>query len=483
MKKSTLCGIVAFAAIAICATRPSYGRTWYVEKNGMGDFVVIQNAVDAARSGDIIRIGPGRYSDYTVVEGWGPLGYCNMYIWLDGTKSLAFIGAGDEETIIGPDVYASGYTDIGIACDDGNVSISVEHIKIENQNFRGAVFYCESASVASCIVERCYAGMRFDDSVNEVSIVDSMFINGLLTSTNFAISCAAPNVLIEHVEVNSWVAGINLDRPGSLDTLVRDCTFNGGDIGLVGMQYTFLGGGIVENCYFTNLVNYAFVAGDAGTVIFRNNIIEYCPGTGIGFEGCEDFAVYGNIVRQCVPCIFIGEPCGVQSVYDNVFLRDESVAGRYIRTTGYYPFGPYYMDFTNNYWGTTDPAEVSEWIYDGYDDPDVWLYVVFEPMADNPLDVTPNARAYGLLPPYPNPFNPETTIRFRLAEAGDIDLAIYDVKGALVTTLVSGSYAAGPHEVVWRGLDRFGNSMPSGVYLARLVAGDVVQTERLVLVR
>jgi len=43
------------------------------------------------------------------------------------------------------------------------------------------------------------------------------------------------------------------------------------------------------------------------------------------------------------------------------------------------------MDFTNNYWGTTDPEYISQWIYDGNDDSDVGMFVVFEPMADGPV--------------------------------------------------------------------------------------------------
>lgn len=483
MRKLEAIAAISFAVAVLCTASLSHGRTWYVEKNGTADFAIIQDAVDAARSGDVIRIGPGRYTDYTVIEDWGPMGYSNMHVWLDGTKSLTLVGAGGEATVIGPEVYEPGLTDIGIACASGAIDVSIAGIKIENQNYRAATFYCESIRIADCVVKKCHGGLRLDDVIESVAIENCRILDGIVTSVNYAISCAAPVAVLRNVEIESWLAGINLDCPGSTDILVSDCRIVGGGVGLVGMQFTFRGGGTVENCYFSDFQNYAFVAGDAGTVVFRNNTIENCPGTGIGFEGCEDFTVYGNIVRDCVPCIFIGEPCGVQSVYDNIFLRNEDVAGRYIRTTGYFPFGPHYMDFSNNWWGTTDLNEISEWIYDGHDDPDVWLYVVFDPIADSPLDVAPDARGVSLLPPYPNPFNPETTIRFRLEDSSEIDFAIYNVRGVRVTTLASGEYAAGMHQTVWRGKDRYGLNAPSGVYFARLVAGGAVATERLALVK
>lgn len=88
-----------------------------------------------------------------------------------------------------------------------------------------------------------------------------------------------------------------------------------------------------------------------------------------------------------------------------------------------------------------------------------------------------------LLCPAPNPFNPQTELRFQLREASDIALSIYNVKGEHVVRLVAGAYPAGRHSVTWRGVDSRGRKLASGIYLARFVAGDVVQTQRLLLVK
>jgi len=79
---------------------------------------------------------------------------------------------------------------------------------------------------------------------------------------------------------------------------------------------------------------------------------------------------------------------------------------------------------------------------------------------------------------YPNPFNPSTTITFSLAAQGTVTIAIYDVLGRRVTTLASGRYQAGTHEVRWEAA-----GVPSGVYLCRLEGSASAPARRLLLIR
>ena len=79
---------------------------------------------------------------------------------------------------------------------------------------------------------------------------------------------------------------------------------------------------------------------------------------------------------------------------------------------------------------------------------------------------------------YPNPFNPETTIRYALPQAGNVRLAVYDLLGHEVAVLVDGLQPAGRHTV------RFGASdLPSGSYVYRLQAGDKIVTRSMMLVK
>ena len=84
---------------------------------------------------------------------------------------------------------------------------------------------------------------------------------------------------------------------------------------------------------------------------------------------------------------------------------------------------------------------------------------------------------------YPNPFNPGTTIRYALAEAGPVDLAIYDVAGRRVTRLVDEAQAAGAHEIKWNGRDAAGRSCAAGVYFVRLKTPRILDTDRLSLIK
>ena len=80
---------------------------------------------------------------------------------------------------------------------------------------------------------------------------------------------------------------------------------------------------------------------------------------------------------------------------------------------------------------------------------------------------------------YPNPFNPETVIIFTLPQASEISLSIYNVKGQLVETLMSGMQSAGIHEITW---NAEGN--PSGMYFVRLSAeGEQQSVKKVVLTK
>jgi hypothetical protein len=83
----------------------------------------------------------------------------------------------------------------------------------------------------------------------------------------------------------------------------------------------------------------------------------------------------------------------------------------------------------------------------------------------------------------PNPFNPMTTLRFDLPRDGRATLVVYDLRGAPVRALVDAVLPRGSHLADWDGRDDRGRDAPSGIYLARLVAGSAVRTARLCLAR
>ncbi|MEA3288155.1 MAG: choice-of-anchor Q domain-containing protein [Candidatus Marinimicrobia bacterium] len=95
--------------------------------------------------------------------------------------------------------------------------------------------------------------------------------------------------------------------------------------------------------------------------------------------------------------------------------------------------------------------------------------------------VRPNA--FKLISIYPNPFNPSTTVSYELHEATKVHLSIYGITGKLVKTLAVGKQPAGYYDVRWNGLDDSGNHVGTGVYFARLQAGDFGQTIKMLYLK
>jgi hypothetical protein len=79
---------------------------------------------------------------------------------------------------------------------------------------------------------------------------------------------------------------------------------------------------------------------------------------------------------------------------------------------------------------------------------------------------------------YPNPFNPETSIQFNVAEAGNVGLSVYNLKGQKVADLVNSYMENGEYRVVWRAEDQ-----PSGMYLFRLLTKEGSSFGKAVLIK
>ncbi len=120
----------------------------------------------------------------------------------------------------------------------------------------------------------------------------------------------------------------------------------------------------------------------------------------------------------------------------------------------------------------------------------LWMITGETAWAMSPPNTAIEATASGTVPvawslqaPYPNPFNPTTTIRYELAEAASVRLRVYAVSGQFVRELVSAGQQAGAYHVVWDGRDNAGVEVSSGAYLARLEAGDFRAVTRMVLMK
>ena len=87
-------------------------------------------------------------------------------------------------------------------------------------------------------------------------------------------------------------------------------------------------------------------------------------------------------------------------------------------------------------------------------------------------------KEFTLSPTYPNPFNPTTTLSFALPVTSNVLLEVYDINGRLINELIKSNIDAGYHSVIWNA-----DNNTSGVYFVKMVAGDFVNTQKLMLVK
>jgi GH35 family endo-1,4-beta-xylanase len=86
--------------------------------------------------------------------------------------------------------------------------------------------------------------------------------------------------------------------------------------------------------------------------------------------------------------------------------------------------------------------------------------------------------AFALSQNYPNPFNPATSISFQLTASSVVRLTVYDALGRFVATLVEGEQPAGSHTITWNA-----QNFPSGIYVYRIMAGNQVDSKKMLLMK
>jgi len=92
-------------------------------------------------------------------------------------------------------------------------------------------------------------------------------------------------------------------------------------------------------------------------------------------------------------------------------------------------------------------------------------------------------KAFKLAQNYPNPFNPMTLIEFQLPEQCQVRIAIYNMLGQEVRSLVDDVKPAGYHSVIWDGRDNAGAIVSSGIYYYRMITSSYNEVKKMVLLR
>ena len=143
-------------------------------------------------------------------------------------------------------------------------------------------------------------------------------------------------------------------------------------------------------------------------------------------------------------------------------------------------------DFMN--WQTVDDidlsAHVGERIYlSFFTDTHHYYWRIDNVAVTDNIDEDLTPQSFRLSQNYPNPFNSGTTIEYRLTQPAEVSLAIYDLTGKLINTLVDYDQPADHFTVHWNGIGQSGTSVSAGVYFCRLQTADHKRTIKMLLLK
>ncbi|MDT3695121.1 MAG: T9SS type A sorting domain-containing protein [Ignavibacterium sp.] len=111
-----------------------------------------------------------------------------------------------------------------------------------------------------------------------------------------------------------------------------------------------------------------------------------------------------------------------------------------------------------------------------------WIYKPdFTVQVESEEDILPGS--YNIFPAYPNPFNPNTNIKFDVFEASHTTMKVFNVLGKEITTLLDKEMSPGSYSINWEAKDSNGKLLPAGVYLIRFRANNYTKTIKTILLK
>jgi len=309
------------------------------------------------------------------------------------------------------------------------------------------------------------------------------------------------NEIYENNISNGNVPQINLGQSGAGTTVIRGNTITGLHINAGGIAA--LPSGTLNVIIENNIIRknrYGIALNGSVNAIIRNNVIDsnniqglpLLGGSGLNFVGSGITALVSkNIIRGNLWGVTLQNSAA--PVFGDLTSSDTNYAGMnqiYNNSNSgviydFYNNTSNPIKAENNYWGTMNPDSVEAHIFHQPDSAALGFVDYLPLWSPTGIQQTGNEipSGYRLYNAYPNPFNPQTNIRFDVAFRGGTSfqfvlLEVYDVSGKLVQTLVNSNLRPGSYEVKFTG-----ENFASGVYFYSLSGENFKETKKFILLK
>ena len=362
--------LTALLLSALVPVMPAQARTWRVERDGSGDFTIIQDAIDAASSGDSVLVGPGRYGELRQQLVTGGTVHSILH---PKVPDLTVIGSGVGQTILGPDPEVLVIDNVETMCvwvDYGITGLRLSGMTMENtwalmQLAEGAEFVdCEflflvqgNTTTSGAIRMVRTDGCRFERCEFVVDRLATSAIVSFVGGTNRNMTV----VDCDFVHLSRGLAGMLIEVADNL--LVRNCRFEGSNISIDLIGGT---GFRIEDCVFRSEAFFGvYVESRTGT--WATGRVDRCRFVDQG-EGALSASVRSSIEGEGN----VFGPSTFATIMTSSLVNLRLYNNHILHGTGWSVFVQSSLDSTSidlrdNYWGTTDSTQIAEWISDGND--------------------------------------------------------------------------------------------------------------------
>ena len=350
--------MAAVLLVSLSLQQQAAARSWQVGQDGMGDFSVIQDAVDAAASGDTIRIGPGRYDDGETITTPGWTEFVRVVV---RQEELTIIGAGNGSTIIGPDDpwSLSDGDNRGIEYGTwwGNERLSISGIQFENM-----AFAINGAPGSELIVGDCsfngnnYSVFSYQGSTKIYSSTfEFMPRDGAMVHSHSDSSLLVQDCRFRLDDVHQWNQKA-MHVQNCLNASIENCSFIDGAFG---MQLLGVPVAEVENCSLTGQSDRAIVC-MGGNFSISDCIMENLEYGVFVSSPHSNISMHGTSMFDVAQASFLFDTIGEVTVNDCILAKGATctVWQFLCAKDDELP----HLDFTNNDWGTSCADSIAAWI-------------------------------------------------------------------------------------------------------------------------